>query len=231
MEAWLELLRELNPVSVVVRLLLAVVFGGLLGLERGRRGRAAGFRTYLLVCLGAALTMLLGQYLAGVEGPGPMDVSRLGAQVISGIGFLGAGTILVTDLFQVKGLTTAAGLWASACMGLAVGAGFYECMLLAFVLIFASMRLLPWVERHALAHAREMCLYVEMETLDKLGSLLGRVKAQQAEVLEVQLDRGLRKGGGRPGVTLLLRLPAGASHGRMVASIAALESVRHIREL
>ena len=109
-----------------------------IGLERGRKGRAAGFRTYMLVCLGAALTMLLGQYefemlnfhWQSLSGGQTTDVTRFSAQVINGVGFLGAGTIIVTGRQEVKGLTTAAGLWASACVGLAIGAGFYECVLL-----------------------------------------------------------------------------------------------------
>ena len=152
MHAYWDYLRELNLASVLLRLLLAMLFGGLIGMERGRKGRAAGFRTYMLVCLGAALTMLLSQYeyvmletrwapLAAEMGM-RTDVARFGAQVINGIGFLGAGTIIVTGRQEVKGLTTAAGLWASACMGLAIGAGFYECVLLGFLLIFLSIRLL-----------------------------------------------------------------------------------------
>ena len=126
----IQYLRELHFASVVVRLALAMLLGGCIGLERGRKRRPAGFRTYMLVCLGAALTVLLSLYeFTMVTGPWSdicaeigikTDVSRFGAQVINGIGFLGAGTILVTGRQQVKGLTTAAGLWASACTGLAV---------------------------------------------------------------------------------------------------------------
>ena len=121
----IQYLRELHFASVVVRLALAMLLGGCIGLERGRKRRPAGFRTYMLVCLGAALTVLLSLYeFTMVTGPWSdicaeigikTDVSRFGAQVINGIGFLGAGTILVTGRQQVKGLTTAAGLWASAC--------------------------------------------------------------------------------------------------------------------
>lgn len=120
----IQYLRELHFASVVVRLALAMLLGGCIGLERGRKRRPAGFRTYMLVCLGAALTVLLSLYeFTMVTGPWSdicaeigikTDVSRFGAQVINGIGFLGAGTILVTGRQQVKGLTTAAGLWASA---------------------------------------------------------------------------------------------------------------------
>ena len=114
-------LREFHFASVVLRLALAMLLGGCIGLERERKRRPAGFRTYMLVCLGATLTVLLSLYeFTMVTGPWSdicaeigikTDVSRFGAQVINGIGFLGAGTILVTGRQQVKGLTTAAGLW------------------------------------------------------------------------------------------------------------------------
>ena len=121
----LDYLRDINMVSIILRLSLAMIFGGIIGFDRGKKKRPAGFRTHILVCIGSALAMITNQYIVQVMGMGG-DPTRLGAQVISGIGFLGAGTILVTGRQQVKGLTTAAGLWASACMGLALGIGFYE---------------------------------------------------------------------------------------------------------
>ncbi len=114
---------DFNCISITVRLALSLLCGGVLGFERERKGRAAGFRTYMLVCMGATLVMLTNQYIHDYTGTG--DIARLGAQVISGIGFLGAGTIIVTGRNHIKGLTTAAGLWASACIGLAIGIGFY----------------------------------------------------------------------------------------------------------
>ncbi|MFR4415688.1 MAG: MgtC/SapB family protein [Butyricicoccus sp.] len=126
----------------------------------------------MLVCLGAALTVLLSLYeFTLITGPWSAlaaelgmktDVSRFGAQVINGIGFLGAGTILVTGRQQVKGLTTAAGLWASACTGLAVGAGFYECVLIAFAMIFLSIRLFPIVDAYIQENARDINLYLSL---------------------------------------------------------------------
>ena len=145
----LDPLRQFTIHSVILRLTLAVISGGILGLNRAKKGRAAGFRTHMFVCMGAALTMLMSQYYTVMlAGPwsqaasalgAKSDVSRIGAQVISGIGFLGAGTILVTSRQEVKGLTTAAGLWASACMGLAIGAGFYECVILACLYMMISI--------------------------------------------------------------------------------------------
>ena len=175
----LAYLREMNVASVLLRLTVAMLFGGFIGLERERKRRPAGFRTYMLVCLGAALTMLLSQYESymvthawhetAMEIGLRTDVSRFGAQVINGIGFLGAGTIIVTGKQEVKGLTTAAGLWASACMGLAIGAGFYECVLLGFLLILLTNRLLPFVEDAIIESARNMNIYVEFRSLDDVG--------------------------------------------------------------
>ena len=112
LQEFIGMMEELNSVSIIARLCLAVLCGGIIGVERGRKGRPAGFRTHILVCLGSALAMMTNAYLIEYYGGG--DPARLGAQVISGIGFLGAGTIIVTGRQQVKGLTTAAGLWASA---------------------------------------------------------------------------------------------------------------------
>ena len=234
-------LREFNTVSVLLRLTLAVVCGGLIGIERGRKHRAAGFRTYMVVCLGAALTMLLGQYeyellthewsaLANVIGT-RTDVSRFGAQVINGIGFLGAGTIIVTAKQQVKGLTTAAGLWASACMGLAIGAGFYECVLLVFALIVFSMQLLPAVEAAMVARARNMNLYIEFSSLDDIGRIINRVKAQGAHIYEVEIDHGKEKKYRNPNAVLTIRLDEKLPHTQVLAAISELETVQTIQEI
>lgn len=236
----LDFLRELNMGSVIVRLALAMFFGGLIGIERGRKHRAAGFRTYMLVCLGAALTMLLSQYefymLTNVwtelsaEIGVRTDVSRFGAQVINGIGFLGAGTIIVTGRQEVKGLTTAAGLWASACMGLAIGAGFYECVMLAFLLIFLSIRVLPHVENFIIENARNMNIYVEFESLDDVGAIIGRIKAQGAQIYEVDINHGREEKFRNPSAVFSIRLHNKQPHTQVLAAISDLESVRTIDE-
>ena len=114
-------IREVTYGAIAVRIAVAVVLGGIIGLERGLKNRPAGLRTYMLVCVGACLIMVTNQYIYQVFGTG--DPVRMGAQVVSGIGFLGAGTIVVTKRNQIKGLTTAAGLWAAAAVGLSVGIG------------------------------------------------------------------------------------------------------------
>ena len=237
----LDFLRELNMCSVMLRLTLAMFFGGLIGLERGRKRRPAGFRTYMLVCLGAALTMLLSQYeyhmintawSALAEEIGVRtDVARFGAQVINGIGFLGAGTIIVTGRQEVKGLTTAAGLWASACMGLAIGAGFYECVVLAFLLIFLSIRFLPYLENFIIENARNMNIYVEFESLDDVGTIIGRIKAQGGQIYEVDFDHGREEKSRNPSAVFSIRLQGNLAHTQVLAAISDLESVRTIDEI
>ena len=128
-------LRTVTLASVTVRMLLAVLCGGIIGIERAYKRRPAGFRTHILICLGAAITTLTSQYLY-LNLHYYTDMARLGAQVVAGIGFIGAGTIVVTRQQRVKGLTTAAGLWASAIIGLTIGGGFYEGALLATGLVF-----------------------------------------------------------------------------------------------
>ena len=234
-------LRELSMLEIVIRILIAVVFSGIIGMERGQKNRAAGFRTYMLVSLGAALTMLLGQYnflmletdwaaLAAELGV-KTDVSRFGAQVINGIGFLGAGTIIVTNRQEVKGLTTAAGLWASACMGLATGAGFYECVLLAFILIFLAIRLLPWVEGFIVENARNMNIYVDFESLDDVGEIITRIKEQDVHIYEVDIDHGRGEANRHPSAVFTIRLNRKRSHIQVLTAISDQECVYSIEEI
>ena len=163
-------LRDLNVLSVGVRLLLAMVFGGTIGFERGVRQRAAGLRTHMLLCVGAASTMLVSQFIYASYGVG--SPARLSAQVISGIGFLGAGTIIVTRRNQVKGLTTAATLWATACMGLAVGVGFYECALIMYVILIFILLLVNVVDTKFLKVPTSTALYLEVEREVGLGNAI-----------------------------------------------------------
>ena len=227
--------------SVAVRILLAVVVGGLLGLERERRSSPAGFRTYMLVAIGSSMTIMLSQYIdlmlstqwaATAQSVGAThDVSRFGAQVINGIGFLGAGTILVTGRQEVKGLTTAAGLWASACMGLAIGAGFYECVVLCTVLIFLCMRFLPAFENYLVEKVRFINIYVEFRSLDDLGSIISRIKSQGARICDVDINRGRTERSINPNAVFAIRLQQKQPHTQVLTAIAALDSVYTIDEV
>lgn len=163
-------LSDLNVLSVGLRLLLAMIFGGTIGFERGVRQRAAGLRTHMLLCVGAASTMLVSQFMYASYGVG--DPARLSAQVISGIGFLGAGTIIVTRRNQVKGLTTAATLWTTACMGLAVGVGFYVCALLMYAALIIILLLVNVVDNRFLKVPTSTALYLEVQRDIGLGNAI-----------------------------------------------------------
>lgn len=162
----LEYLREFNLVSITLRMVLAWIFGGFIGLERGKQGRAAGMRTHILVCLGSALTVMIGVFSVSVLSF-TADPLRIAAQVVSGIGFLGVGTILVKGRFQITGLTTAAGLWATAAIGLALGAGFFEGALIAFLCTFFTVAIFHKLEFKFNRWNTRFGIYIEINS-DKL---------------------------------------------------------------
>lgn len=173
-------LVEFNAVSVSVRIGLAVVLGALIGFERGRHGRAAGMRTHTLVCIGSCMTVMVGLYsniLLGLNG----DALRVSAQVISGIGFLGAGTILTRHQFQITGLTTAAGLWATAAVGLAIGLGFYQGALLAF----CAMEITVIVFSKRDPHKQVYSYYLEVMDLSCVNRF---VDAYQATDVTIEVE-------------------------------------------
>ncbi len=170
--AVLDYLKEFNAVSIILRLLLPVIAGGIIGAERGRHGRAAGLRTHILVCLGGAMTSLCSLYVSTVSGLGG-DIFRIPAQVISGIGFLGAGIILIKNNSTVAGLTTAAGMWVTATIGVAFGYGFYEGALLASVICIINAALLTKIEHE---HKQATLLYVEVSNIEKVRDILKQIE-------------------------------------------------------
>ena len=165
------ILRDLTGAAVLLRLLLATLVGGLVGWERGRHGRAAGLRTHILVCLGACLASMLGMYTATVLGMDG-DPNRVAAQVISGIGFLGVGTIIVGRSSQVTGLTTAAGLWATASIGLALGTGFYWGAIFATGFVLIAMTFLAKVERRTKDGRLCEHIYLELRSVGDVRRLI-----------------------------------------------------------
>jgi len=179
-------LREVTLLGVVIRIVVSFVLGGLLGMERGLKQRPAGLRTYMLVCVGACMIMLTNEYIVQVYGSG--DPSRMGAQVVSGIGFLGAGTIIVTRRSQIKGLTTAAGLWAAAAVGLATGIGFYEAAIIGAVVIFMTLSVLSNLDNRMHRKTDHFEAYVELPPTVSLGLLMDTLQACGVHVEDVHLD-------------------------------------------
>ena len=162
-EKIMDFLRDFNVITVAIRLGLAMIIGGTIGIERGKQGRAAGMRTHILVCLGATLATMIGFYSSKV-----LDYSgdplRIAAQVVSGIGFLGVGTILIKGRFQITGLTTAAGLWCAGAVGLALGAGFYEGALITFICAMITITVISRLESRLNRKYRRFGMYIEIKS-------------------------------------------------------------------
>ena len=188
MLSFFDSLRDITFQAVCMRMFLATLCGGMIGIEREYKRRPAGFRTHILICLGAATTTLTSQYLFLWMGY-YTDITRLGAQVVAGIGFIGAGTIIVTRRQRVKGLTTAAGLWLSAIIGLALGAGFYEGGLFVTGLLLLAELLFSKFEYHLLNNAPEVNLYLEYADKTCLDAVLKLLREQNVKVLGLEITR------------------------------------------
>lgn len=219
-------LLELNEWTIILRLALAVVCSGVLGLERTRKRRPAGLRTYMLVCIGAAVTMMTAQFMAANFGGDP---GRIPAQVISGIGFLGAGTIMVTRYYRVKGLTTAAGLWVSACMGLAIGIGFYfgavvTCLILIFVMVFADK-----FENSYTRRLHKLHLYIIFSSISHLKPFMNDLRSKSVELSDVETAKSDNKEG--IGLFCLLKFPSALSHDEALDLVQQYEGVLFAEEI
>lgn len=188
MLSFFDFVREMSLLSVTVRLGLAMLCGGLIGIEREYKRRPAGFRTHILICLGAAMTTLTSQYLYLVLGM-YTDIARLGAQVIAGIGFIGAGTIVVTKRQHVKGLTTAAGLWVAAIIGLMCGAGYVEAALFATLAVLIAEILLVRLEYLFARTATDANLYIEYNNASAIEKVIFTVKNRKAKLTGLEISR------------------------------------------
>ena len=218
-----------NVAETAFRLLLALICGGVLGIERGRKNRPAGFRTYMLVCVGAALVMITNEYIYNRYGTG--DPTRLGSQVISGIGFLGAGTIIVTVRNRVKGLTTAAGLWGAACMGLAIGAGYYTAAIISCVMIYFVMAMLYRLDVRVMASARAINLYVEFASVRDIGEFIQYVKDRDMKITDMELIQSGSVNESAAAILVTIRLMKKADHAEIIHLLSSAGGVRYMEEV
>lgn len=226
-----EYLAEINVLSIFLRLILACLFGGTIGIERSTKKHAAGLRTYILVCMGSALAMLTNQF-AFEAFPGT-DGSRIGAQVISGIGFLGVGTIVVTSRNRIKGLTTAAGIWACACIGLSLGAGFYSAAIIATFISMITFTLLPRLENYFVKHTKTYELHIELETRQDLKKLITYLREEQIQVKAVERNAAYESSG-LSVYTLNVVLPKTKNktqENHLIEQLKKLEYVNYVEEI
>lgn len=213
-------LLALNEVTIFIRLFLAMICGGVLGLERTRKRRPAGMRTYMLVCIGAAVIMMTAQFMNQRWGG---DVGRLPAQVISGIGFLGAGTIMVTKYYRILGLTTAAGLWAAACIGLAIGIGFYYGAIITTVLLMVIVVCVDDIEKIYSKKIHRVHLFIILTDIVCLKSLIAYMQEKNITLSNVELSSSSGVSG--IGLYCVLKLPKTITQTEVVNLITEYHDV------
>lgn len=213
---WNEMVEAIVPIA------LSLVCGGVLGIERGRKKRPAGLRTYMLVCLGATLVMMTNAHIFAETGSG--DMTRMGAQVVSGIGFLGAGTIITTGHNRVKGLTTAAGLWSTACIGLAIGSGYYAGAIVGTVMIFVVMVTLHSLDSWITGKEKTLILYIEYDDISAVHRVTDFVKEQKIVVSDIEMES-------QRSAVITMHLQTREVHTKLIDKIAALEGIIFAEEV
>ena len=224
----LDFLRGMDLFSVTLRVALALVCGGMIGIERAEKRRPAGFRTHILICLGAAITAMTSVHLF-VTMHYYLDVARMGAGVVSGIGFIGAGTIMVTHRRRVKGLTTAAGLWVVAIVGLCCGFGFYEGAVFTTVLVLVAEVFFSKVEYRLLRNNRELSVYVEYTRPSCLEELVDRCHALGVKIVDLEITRHSGEEGATSAV-LALSSRQGAGREEILQALTGVDNVLTVVE-
>ena len=225
MLSFFDFFREMDLLAVVSRLVLAMICGGLIGIEREIKRRPAGFRTHILICMGSAITILTNLYLYQVMHLFT-DISRMGAQVIAGIGFVGAGTIIVTGRQRVKGLTTAAGLWTSSIIGLACGAGYAECAIFTTLMVLFAELILAKLEYRFARTMSDVNIYVECGKASTIQQLVRILRMQKIPMNDMEVNR-IAEGDDkfRYGAILTIRTSQREIDSEVIRSFSALDDV------
>ncbi len=225
-----DYLQGMDDIAVIIRLIFATVCGSLIGWERVVRRHSAGIRTFALVSLGSAVATVLNLYLAGLDGMSA-DVSRIPAGVVSGIGFLGAGTIIVTGRNQIKGLTTAASLWVASCMGMAFGAGYMSVGISCFLLVMVANLILMKLSQKVEENSRYVSLYVEVE--ETVGVKKIKKKLSQLGYSITSMNKTKDKTLSSSDAALMIEVDFGEKHSHtgLLEELNNLEYVNYVEEI
>lgn len=222
------MLQDLSILSVLLRIVLAVFCGGIIGAERLMRGRAAGIRTHVILCVGATITVLAGLYAVDYLGYNA-DPLRIGAQVMSGVGFLGVGTILIKGRMEVTGLTTAAGLWTTAAIGLVIGIGYYFLALLVTGVLVIAILVVKGVENNIRTRRSEFEMYLEIDDVSSANSVIDKL-SEQFDVFEVDITAPRSAVNGNVGIQLMVSAKEGVNPDEVKQKVREYEHVLIVLE-
>ncbi len=222
-----ELIQNHYYLSIFLRLAMAMFMGAAIGYERAVKKSTAGLRTFSIVCTASAFTMMINEYLIELYGSG--DAARLAAQVISGIGFLGMGSIILTSRNQVRGLTTAATLWATAILGIAIGAGMLLPSLIAFAIMLFTTTILYYISKHLERYNRYITVYLEVDRNAGMQQILDALAERGYEVMQLQKHKSTPEGD----LTLQfdLNLKGKYLHSDIIYHLGQIESIHYIEEV
>lgn len=221
--------RDLTMSSLVLRLLLAAICGGLIGIERTIKRRAAGLRTHILVCIGAAIATLTNQYLI-LELKYYADVSRIGAQVVAGVGFIGAGAIVVSKKQRIRGLTTAAGLWACAVIGLCFGAGFFEAAILGTILMLFSEIVLARVA-FMMQAKNNLTLFIEYDKKAALDLIFKYFNENKIKLYDLEITKNSTAKDALTSGVFTIGFPNGTDKNEIIKNINRVKGIKLTQEL
>ena len=214
---------------------MSVILGGIIGAEREMHKRSAGFRTHMFVCLGAAASMIIGQYIVDMSiywnlAKTP-DVSRISSMVINGVGFIGTGTIIINKKQQVKGLTTAASLWTCACMGIAIGSGFVSSVVIGFLFIIICLKVFAYFEDKIVDRSRNMNLYLQLSDIGKINAIADRIKKTGTIIYGYEFTDSEINIDNNTSIIMEMRLPSNISKNYLCAVINEDSNVRSMEEI
>lgn len=224
---FMYLFENYTYLSVFIRLLLAMIMGAVIGYERARKKSTAGLRTFSVVCVAAALTMVINEYLVNLYGAG--DAARLAAQVISGIGFLGMGSIILTSRNQIRGLTTAATLWATAILGIAIGAGMIIVSVISFVIMMFIIITLSPISKHLERYNRVITVYLEVDKSAGLQQIIEALDEQDYEILQLEKHKSSPEGDLM--IQMDLDLKGKYLHSDVINQLSQLENIHYVEEV
>ena len=230
MKEVINFLDGFSTSAVGIRLIIATLFGSLVGWERVTKKHNAGIKTFALVSFGSAVATILNIYLASMENQSA-DISRIPAGVVSGIGFLGAGMILVTGRNQIKGLTTAASLWVTSIMGMAIGGGFLEMGTICFVLIMISNRVLQYFSQRVEEHNRYLSVYLEVEKVKGVVRLRKFLTESGYSLLSMNKTKEKTLQPSDVAIAVELDLKGQVGHQVVIEKLNNLEYVNYLEEI